>query len=367
LKIALLGDMAFYGKYSTSNLHIKDYFLDAKRILENYDYVIGNLETPFCNSCEPFGYKSAHIFADEENVELLKYLNVNIVNLANNHIFDCGLEGYRSTKKILDKNFIEYFGIENRQIKIENNNSKIALGGYCCYSTNGLGYYKPRTGIGVNILDAKSVEKQLVQNENEGYFNIVSIHAGQEHVNYPNYDHLQLARKLAMKTHYVYYGHHPHVIQGIEEVNGSLLAYSLGNFCFDDVYTEKSSLPLIKQEEQNKKSFILSLEINQNEVIKYECIPIFLGESKVEVGENQTIVRDINIYSNYLNLEKDMFINERNKELNNYVSKRKKKRNLEWYLKRLNLKSVLLVFNAIKNKRNYKKAILDYVQESCQD
>ena len=40
--------------------------------------------------------------------------------------------------------------------------------------------------------------------------------------------------------------HHPHVAQGIEMHKSSLIAYSLGNFCFDDVYTSVSKAPLVK-------------------------------------------------------------------------------------------------------------------------
>lgn len=251
MKIALLGDIAFYGKYSTANRNIYEYFSDVANILKEFDHVIGNLETPLIKSnFSPYGSKSAHIFSEEENVQLLKYLNIDIVNLANNHIFDYGILGYVNTKRILDANNISYFGIDNKQLKIEGYDSKIALCGYCCYSTNSLGYYDKKKQIGVNILDAFSVEEALIENYNQGYMNITSFHVGQEHINYPNYDHIEMARKLAQKVPYVYYGHHPHVIQGIEEIENSLLAYSLGNFCFDDVYTSKSYKPLIKQQKR---------------------------------------------------------------------------------------------------------------------
>lgn len=64
--------------------------------------------------------KSAHIKTDYSNVDLLKYLNIGIVNLANNHLFDYGVNGYKSTLKILDEKGINYFGIENKQIYLEN-------------------------------------------------------------------------------------------------------------------------------------------------------------------------------------------------------------------------------------------------------
>jgi poly-gamma-glutamate synthesis protein (capsule biosynthesis protein) len=86
-----------------------------------------------------------------------------------------------------------------------------------------------------------------------------------------------MARKLSNVAPFVLYGHHPHVLQGVEEAKDSLFAYSLGNFCFDDVYTNKSSEPLVKMTNNNKESAILSLEYKDSKLIRHEMIPIFDG------------------------------------------------------------------------------------------
>jgi len=71
MKIALLGDIAFYGKYSVKNNKIYNYFRDVAEKLKEFDYVIGNLEAPFCSSCKPYGCKSAHINAEEANINYI--------------------------------------------------------------------------------------------------------------------------------------------------------------------------------------------------------------------------------------------------------------------------------------------------------
>lgn len=363
MKIAFVGDIAFYGKYSIENENIFDYFKDVSDALKDFDFVIGNLETPLCEECNPYGEKSAHIKSKPENIELLKYLNIGIVNLANNHVFDYGITGYDNTIKILEENGIEYFGIEHKQHRLEKNNQKVALSGFCCYSTNSLGYYSNKIKKGVDILDAFEVEKVLLENEKNGFFNIVSVHAGQEHVNYPNYDHVELARILSDKLPYIYYGHHPHVLQGIEEKNGSLIAYSLGNFCFDDVYIKSSKDPLIKQSKMNKKSIILSVEIENNAIKKYKVISLYQGDNKLEINSDETIYRDIEVYSEYLSLPKMEFIEQRNKKLKEYIDNRKSKRDIQWYLKRLNYRSVAILVNAHRNKKKYQRAIKEYIEQ----
>jgi len=360
MKIALLGDIAFFGKFDiTANKSLKTYFSKVADYLRGFDYVIGNLETPLLAEGRPCGYKSAYIKAHPDNVELLSFLNVKIINLANNHMFDYGLAGYDSTLRLLQKNNIRYFGVEDKVEFLEDSNNRIALHGHCCYSTNPVGIYKGK-GEGINKLNVREVTRNLKHFHDEGFYSIISFHLGQEHVNYPNYDHVIMARQLAQICPYVFYGHHPHVLQGIEKVNDALIAYSLGNFCFDDVYTPKSREPLVKQSDNNKSSFILSLEFENNHLIAYEPIGIFVGEKEL-ILHYQKSIKNIAEYSNALSLAAATYIARRNDLLNKYLGSRKQMRNLEWYAKRLNLSSALMLLVAYKSKKLYTDHVLQYL------
>ncbi|WP_299824165.1 CapA family protein [uncultured Pontibacter sp.] len=360
MKIALLGDIAFFGKFCLAeNQNIKTYFQEAAFLLNKYDYVIGNLETPFADNCKPHGAKSAFIKANPINVELLKYLNISIVNLANNHIYDFGSAGYKLTKDILEKNNIQYFGIEGRGINIDDKSGKIALSGYCCYSTNPIGIDEG-SGHGINPLNVSVVKEKMIANQKAGFYNIVSVHCGEEHVNLPNRNHLMMARQLAEVSPYTFYGHHPHVMQGIEKIKDSLIAYSLGNFCFDDVYTSKSKEPLIKQNDNNKSSFILELEVINDRLISYKPIPIYASDNTLIIGQ-ESILNQINKYSQNLKIEKDEYENKRNEILSKYIQSRKSLRNFNWYFKRLNYQSFLILKAARVNAQKFKNNVLDYL------
>lgn len=358
MKIALLGDIAFFGKFDiTLNKSIKSYFAAVAEYLHGFDYVIGNFETPLLAGGHAYGYKSAYIKAHPANVELLSYLNVGIVNLANNHMFDYGIEGYVSTIELLKKHNIRYFGVEDKVELLEDSNNKIALHGYCCYSTNPVGVFTGK-GAGINRLDVSEVTNNLLRFQKEGYFNVISFHLGQEHVNYPNYDHMIMARQLAEICPYVFYGHHPHVLQGIEKVNDALIAYSLGNFCFDDVYTPKSNEPLIKQTENNRSAIILSLEFTDGKITDYEPVDVFSGEKEM-ILNFQKSVENLKEYSQALSLDKSTYISRRNELLCRFIGNRKKMRDLNWYLKRLNPTSVWMLITAYRNKHLYRKYVLD--------
>lgn len=360
MKIALLGDIAFYGKYSIKeNSKIFEYFNEVSLLLKKYDYVIGNLETPFATNEKAYGAKSAYIKSDPENIELLKFLNISYVNLANNHLYDFGKSSYKLTKKLLQENDIKLFGIEHQQEFIVHGSNKLALHGYCCYSTNPLGVTKDNS-LGVNELNLPVIEKQMLENEKNGFLNLIAIHCGQEHVNYPNYDHIRLARQLAKVCPYIFYGHHPHVMQGIESIENSLIAYSLGNFCFDDVYTKKSKEPLIVQSINNKTSFILEIDIEDNKIVNYKTIQIFADKDSLKVNYEKDV--KLEEYSEKLKIDKSEYINMRNELLSDFLQSRKQLRDFKWYLKRLNFKSFLMIKNAIANKKKYNKSLVAHLK-----
>jgi poly-gamma-glutamate synthesis protein (capsule biosynthesis protein) len=364
MKLALLGDIAFFGKFSLANNdNLFEYFKEVSEKLKEYDLVIGNLETPFAEDDSTYGFKSAYIKSDPINVELLKYLNINLVNLSNNHIFDFGKISYELTKKILEENKIQYFGVENKGFNIQFQENNIVFDGFCCYSTNPLGIHTDKAD-GINELNYQVVKDKLVTNIKNNFFTVFSVHCGQEHVNYPNYDHVQLARQLSDVGSYVFYGHHPHVIQGIETVNKSLLAYSLGNFCFDDVYTEKSDQPLIKQTENNKESFILELTIEDNKLVNHKIIPIYLDDVRMVLNK-PGILKKIEVYSLKLSLYEAEYTDFRQKLLDDYILSRKKLRNFNWYIKRLNYKSFFMILAARKNAKKYFDNFKRHIDNYC--
>ncbi len=359
MRIALLGDIALYGKYSLSNPNVFDYFKEVAKFLESFDYVIGNFETPFIDkNCQPCLGKSAHISSLPDNIKLLKYLNISHVNLANNHMYDYGRRGLDITLKILKENKIEYFGVDGCQSYIQAGDSQVAISGFCCYSTNALGYQKKNIGKGVHVLNPTQVEKELRENMKKGYFSIASMHMGEEHVHYPNFDHILMARKITnYSIPYLLYGHHPHVVQGMEKYKMNYHFYSLGNFCFDDVYTEKSPDPLIRQSTDNNEGLILALEIQQANLKKIEPIPVVQKENSLVLFDNGVYSR-FNEYCEGLSMEKEIYLTIRKKMLENYIASRKQQRNLVWYIKRFNWNSFKMLYNSQKNRMQYRKLFL---------
>lgn len=363
MKIALLGDIALFGKMSvTENAHVSDCFSVVADYLKDFDYVVGNLETPFSVEKKHNGAKSAYICSDIDNVVTLRQLHINAVNLANNHMFDYGMEGYEITKRVLKEYKIEYFGAEGKELKIEFEENKIAFSGFCCYSSNPL-QCVPYGEYGVNAYNVEQVSKVISQNNKQGFLNIVAVHAGLEHVNYPSVDHIRIARKLAVSVPYVYYGHHPHVIQGVENYNGSLIAHSLGNFCFDDIYTEASATtPLVTLTENNRKGVILALDIKNNKIVSWQEQVIYIGKNgKLSLDNNDESLRIYNDALINCEMQLENYIAKRNEILSDRISERKSMRNLRWYLKRLRPKYMKLIIDGRHNAKMYNANVKKYI------
>lgn len=353
LKLAFVGDMAFFGKYDCSkDPNALDYFRDVKEVLSSCDIRVGNLETPFYSGKKSIGSKSAYISSNPLNIKILNYLDIDAVSVSNNHTFDFGVSGLEETISILDNNNISWFGANKKDLEIKEH--KILFHGYCSYNTNPIGIRGKYSKDGIEPLHYKPLLEKFNNYSDSGYFNVVSIHSGVEHVNTPSIEDITFARGLANIGNYFYYGHHPHVVQGIEYINNSLIAYSLGNFCFDDVIDIRTGDVLVKQNENNNSSVIVVLTINNSKIENYECIPIFQGVDKIIVGHD--------VAQNYLcaaneklKLPLDKINKHRNECINNVVRKRNSTRNISWLIQRFRFSTLLRLFDRKLNKIKYVK------------
>ncbi|WP_374343791.1 CapA family protein [Azonexus sp.] len=353
MKLALLGDIAPFGRYCLHrHPEVLAQFEGVRSFLRGHDMVIGNLETPFSEGEGAAGWKSAHIHAHPANIDLLRFLGVTHVTLANNHIGDFGAAAYERTKAVLEQAGIGWFGTEDRDIRLEVQGERIAILGYCSLNTNP----SPLTALGggVNLLDLDRVVEAMAQNQRDGFMTVLAIHSGQEHVHMPSSEDVAFARGLAARFDYVYYGHHPHVVQGAEMVENSLIFYSLGNFVFDDVYTPRDpDKPLIQLSEANKTGAVASVEIIDGKVCDWSVTPIYLGTEHVALGID-VFGFDMRPYNAALTMAcSEDYDSRRRAIIFEYIESRHAMRDIKWYLRRLNLNSVGVILAARRNARKH--------------
>ena len=73
----------------------------------------------------------------------------------------------------------------------------------------------------------------------------VSLHWGEEYQLQSNVEQQRIARALIDVGADAVIGHHPHVIQEVEEYNGGWIFYSLGNFIFDQYFSPETMEGLV--------------------------------------------------------------------------------------------------------------------------
>jgi gamma-polyglutamate biosynthesis protein CapA len=353
IKIGLLGDVALTNLYDLSkNKHAMELFNGVSEYLNSLDLVIANLESPLTTKENSFTCKAIHLKGDPSSIEILKTLNIGVVSLANNHIFDYGEKGAEDTIDVLNKNNIKHFGYGNSSITVDINKETLNFHGYCCYSANASGYNRQN---GVIPLHKKDVEVDLRDSKNG--LNILSVHWGDENNNYPRYEFIEFARELTKKNKFILHGHHPHVLQGVESINNSLITYSLGNFCFSDLTSIFSNNIKVIQNDNNKDSLICEITIENNEILNVKMIPIrTLSNGKVvflEGSEKEDVLKNIEKYSDALMLDINHYIELRNTsytknlEINRF--------GYNWVMSRLNYYFIGAYIKGKLNKKKYSR------------
>ena len=195
-----------------------DYFLqNVKSIFSADDLTIANFEGTLTESTEredkEFAFKAPAEFAG-----ILTGSSVEAVNTANNHSHDYGDQGYEDTLKALGDAGLVYFGYDDTAV-MDVKGVKVGL----------VGIYE--------LKDHLEREEQLKTNiekvkEEGAEIIIVIFHWGNEKEEVPDSNQKTLGHLAIDLGADLVCGHHPHVLQGIEEYKGKNIVYSLGNFCF---------------------------------------------------------------------------------------------------------------------------------------
>lgn len=225
MKILFLGD--FFYDYD----HIREDIYELGEHFRQYDAVVLNLEAPL-KSGKPLK-KWINLHHNEKTLpEVLKILNVKVVSLANNHIFDWSEEGYYRTIELLDGLGIGYFGVQKKEEGWSPLSVEIAGVPFDFY---GCGWKEEQViSLGKSNLFIKNTDlNNLPYPEvNQNRVSVVMPHWGYEYEFLPLPVFVEYARNLVDKGVDLVVGSHPHVIQPCEQYRGKHILYSLGNFYF---------------------------------------------------------------------------------------------------------------------------------------
>ena len=178
------------------------------------DFTMVNLEGVFSGPLPP-AEKKFRFRGPVDYAKILTAGSVDAVNLANNHTLDFGTTGYKNTLNALEAENITY--VEDAGTATFTTESGLELGLFSGQFT-------------VDLADMKKDIQQL--REDGAEIIIASFHWGIERSYTPTSDQKKVAHAAIDAGADIVVGHHPHVLQPVEEYKNGVIYYSLGNFSF---------------------------------------------------------------------------------------------------------------------------------------
>ncbi|MCT2534934.1 CapA family protein [Aquibacillus koreensis] len=245
ISVAAIGDMLIHNSV----------YEDAQIANGSYDFV------PMLEQVEPYLSNSTITIANQETmiggVELglssyptfnspvevgnaLRDVGVDVVTLANNHTLDRGEEVIQRAIEHWETIDMMYTGSykdeqDRQQIRVMETDEGIDVSflGYT-YGTNGIPVPEGKDYL-VNLIDKDIMKADIERAKEMSDVIILNLHFGNEYERMPNEQQKDLVQFAADLGVDVVIGHHPHVLQPVDWVEGkdgnkTFVAYSLGNF-----------------------------------------------------------------------------------------------------------------------------------------
>ena len=245
--------------------HIKPYLTVA-------DFAAVNLESQLAESTpSQRAPKGVTFYSRPETVDALQWAGIDYVTLGNNHTYDYLDEGLTSTLAALDEKGLSYSGAgltEQEALKpyiYKTDKVDYAMLGYVAWEGSKAIKQAANSeqggaafGTMENIIAA--VNKANEQNQ----VAIVQYHGSLEYSNEPTGVTEQRLKSGLDAGAALAIAHHPHVAQGLELYNNKLIAYSMGNFVFDQNFSS------------TQLSLLLYVWLDEGKFHRAEIVPVYV-------------------------------------------------------------------------------------------
>ena len=265
-----------------------------RRIKPLFDeaFLVGNLETVFAGTVSSTGRKLKYAgfpFFNTPDVfteNLSNDLGVDLLTLANNHIFDRGAEGARRTVQVLESANLLWVGLgldavpSNDAVVLENNGIRAAFINH----TYGSNEWPKSSDVHLNVISSGDITASMARAKSLSPDVIIALfHWGNEYHFSPNVHQKRAADTAFDEGATLIVGTHPHVLQPVEvrvtSDDVKAVAWSLGNFV-----SFQRTLP-------RERSMVLSAEFVKDDegrtrLAALGCVPLYVvapGSKRTEV------------------------------------------------------------------------------------
>ena len=211
-------------------------FAQAAPVLQSFDIVFANLESNLSDQKGETQHPKYNLIftGPPAGGYTLRRGGVTVVSTANNHALDYGRAARDETIRYLEEAGVAYAGTSRGADSLfvpailERKGIRMAVFA-CTGIMNAEGNAWRRS---VAAADTGLLLASLRRHRQEADVIVVSYHGGAEYVDQPDERTRDFARAVLRGGADIFLGHHSHVPQGIEMVEGKPAIYSLGNFVF---------------------------------------------------------------------------------------------------------------------------------------
>lgn len=295
IRIFFAGD--FCSKPPAFEITISD---ELKQIIRSCDLRVVNFEVPLKPDVALPAQQYERFYQNDDVPGFLRSVGFNLFPVANNHVFDWGVDGYLKTKAAFgDAAFGAGSYDEAYNVKvIELNGKKIGLMALSFAAYTGVfDDVLNHEGLGCAYINDLRVNHDIVQAKKHVDYLFILPHDGIEYIDVP------LPETIARYRDFIDWGadgvigSHPHCPQGWEEYKGKPIFYSLGNFFF------------------NSKEDTLYRAWNRPHWYEGMCVEMTLGDSDI----HYRIINTRNIDNVSLVVDHDASRDEHNEKLASYL------------------------------------------------
>lgn len=218
-------------------------FMRASSTLRAADLTVGNLEGPLSDRGRNQG-SAYSLRAPSRAIAGLSDAGFDLVSLANNHIWDWGTDALSDTLAALDGAGIRHAGAgmneaeANRPVEVEVNGNRFAFLSWTNLYPEGLEAAGENPGVS-RFREGEALAR-VRELSDAGNIVVVLFHWGDEYRTSANDEQRRVARALIDAGAALVVGHHPHVAEEVERYRSGWIAYSLGNFVFDQGFSEET-------------------------------------------------------------------------------------------------------------------------------
>ena len=215
-----------------------------------------------------------------------------MVTLANNHVYDYGLDAFNDMLNAFDEYKIPHIGA-GHNIEEAKKPYYFIINGYKFAFVSATRAEKnimtpgatDNTGGVFRCYDPTEMINLIKELKNKCDYVIPIIHFGRENSHELETEQVSSAKAYIDAGADMVVGHHTHTLQGIEMYNNKPIIYNLGNFLFNNETIDTA---------------LFKVNLNNDGSMEYYIIPALQKDSKTEVlegNEKQRVINDINSWS----------------------------------------------------------------------